>query len=114
MRRILVDKARRRNRVKHGGDLQRITIELDGVPEPADDDLLESLDKALEKFTRQDAVACELVKLRYFAGLSLRDAGRVLELPPRPDPCMLSEAEITEDPCAVGLAAERSEAARKR
>lgn len=82
MRRILVDKARRRNRLKRGGDLQRVSIELAGVPEPTGEDL-EFLDEALQRFEREDAVACELVKLRYFAGLSLRDAGRALDLPPR-------------------------------
>lgn len=83
MRRILVDKARRKNRHKHGADLQRITIHLDDVPVAADDSLLEALDEALHRFEQLDATACELVKLRYFAGLSLRDAGEVLELPPR-------------------------------
>ncbi len=85
MRRILVDKARRRNRQKYGADWQRITIQLDDVDEPvaAGDSLLESLDEALQRFEQEDATACELVKLRYFAGLSLRDAGQALELAPR-------------------------------
>jgi len=83
MRRILVDNARRRSRRKHGGELQRITLDLDGVPESDGDDMLETLDVALHKFERIDAVACDLVKLRYFAGLPLREAARVLELPPR-------------------------------
>lgn len=83
MRRILVDRARRRDRQKRGADWQRVSIELDDVPDSANEDLLESLDEALQKFEQVDATACELVKLRYFAGLSLRDAGRLLELPPR-------------------------------
>jgi RNA polymerase sigma factor (TIGR02999 family) len=83
MRRILVDKARRRNRQKHGADWQRITIQLDEVPVAAGDSLLEALDEALQRFEQEDATACELVKLRYFAGLSLRDAGQALELAPR-------------------------------
>lgn len=83
MRRILVDKGRRRNRRKHGADRERITVELEGLAEADEDRELEAVDEALQKFASVDPVACELVKLRYFAGLSLRDAGRALELPPR-------------------------------
>lgn len=83
MRRILVDSARRRNREKRGADWKRITIELNDVPEVAGDDQVEFVHEALERFEQVDAIACELVKLRYFAGLSLRDAGRVLDLPSR-------------------------------
>lgn len=83
MRRILVDKARRKNRHKHGADWQRITIQLDEIPVAAGDSLLEALDEALHRFQQVDATACELVKLRYFAGLSLREAGQALELAPR-------------------------------
>ena len=83
MRRILVDRARRRNRQKHGGDWQRITIQMDQVSVAGGDSLLESVDEALERLEQVDATACELVKLRNFAGLSLRDAGETLELAPR-------------------------------
>lgn len=83
MRRILVDKARRKNRHKHGADWQRITIHLEEVSVPGGDSLLEALDEALQRFQQVDATACELVKLRYFAGLSLLDAGEALQLPPR-------------------------------
>ena len=85
MRRILVDKARSRRRQKRGGDLQRITMELDDVPDPdqVSEDLIESLDEALRRFEGVDPTACELVKLRFFAGLSLQEAGGVLEIPPR-------------------------------
>lgn len=78
-----MDKARRKNRQKHGANWQRITLQLDDVPVPAGDSLLEALDEALQRFEQVDAVACELVKLRYFAGLSLKDACQTLELPPR-------------------------------
>ena len=68
MRRILVDKARSRRRQKRGGDLQRITMELDDVPDPdqVSEDLIESLDEALRRFEGVDPTACELVKLRFF------------------------------------------------
>jgi len=83
MRRILVDRARRKHRDKHGADWQRITIQLEEVSVATDDSLLEVLDEALQRFEQVDATACELVKLRFFAGLSLREAGQTLELPPR-------------------------------
>lgn len=83
MRRILVDNARRRNRLKRGGDLKRTAIDFDAVAETQDDEMLEVLDEALQKFATIDATACELVKLRYFAGLSLPDAGKVLNIAPR-------------------------------
>ncbi|MCA8986753.1 MAG: RNA polymerase subunit sigma, partial [Planctomycetaceae bacterium] len=71
MRRILIEKARRKHREKHGADWQRITIELDEIPEASQESQLESVDVALQKFEQIDPVGCELVKLRYFAGLSL-------------------------------------------
>lgn len=80
MRRILVDKARRRKRPKHGGDRRQITIQLEEMSVPVGDSLLESLDEALSRFERVDATACELVKLRYFVGLSLSDAAKTLNL----------------------------------
>jgi len=83
MRRILVDRARRKHRQKHGAEWQRITIQLEEVAVAGGDSLLEALDGALRRFEQVDATACELVKLRFFAGLSLRDAGQALELPAR-------------------------------
>lgn len=83
MRRILVDQARRRKRNKHGGDFRQITIPLEEVSVAKEDGLLEILDDALGRFEQVDAVACQLVKLRYFVGLSLADAAQALELPAR-------------------------------
>ncbi|WLD15331.1 ECF-type sigma factor [Planctellipticum variicoloris] len=83
MRRILVDQARRRKRNKHGGDFRQITIPLEEVSVAKEDGLLEILDDALGRFEQVDAVACQLVKLRYFVGLSLADAAQALELPSR-------------------------------
>lgn len=83
MRRILVDSARRRLRSKHGGDRQRVTLDLEDWPAPPTDDLLDSLDTALRQFERVDAVAAELLKLRYFAGLTLKDAAESLGVAPR-------------------------------
>jgi RNA polymerase sigma factor (TIGR02999 family) len=71
MRRILIDNARLKRRPKHGGDRRRIDLEADAIAElPKSDELL-ALDEALERFAAEDPARAELVKLRYFAGLSL-------------------------------------------
>jgi RNA polymerase sigma factor (TIGR02999 family) len=79
MRRILVERARRRGAVKHGGQLRRVGLEQ--VPLAYDDrcaaDVL-ALDEALAELERYDAPAAQLVKLRYFAGLSHQDAAAAL------------------------------------
>jgi RNA polymerase sigma factor (TIGR02999 family) len=78
MRRILVDNARRKRRPKHGGDQKRVP--LDAVALPVEDrfhDLL-ALDDALTKFAGQEPLKAELVKLRYFAGLSVDEAAACL------------------------------------
>ena len=78
MRRILVEAARRKARLKHGGGRQRIELdEADAVTMPDFTDLL-ALDEALEKFTQQDPVKADLVKLRYFTGLTVEQAGEIL------------------------------------
>ncbi len=78
MRRILVEGARRKKRLKRGGDLRR--VELGQLAETADldDDRLLAVDEALERLSLEDAQAAQLVKLRFFAGLSITDAARVL------------------------------------
>ncbi len=78
MRRILVEKARRERRLKRGGDLQR--VELDALQLTIDGpgtDIL-ALDEALTELGRKKPEVMELVKLRYFAGLTLDEAAHVL------------------------------------
>jgi RNA polymerase sigma factor (TIGR02999 family) len=84
MRRILIESARRRARVKHGGDHRRQDCELAEIAAPIDgDDKLLLLDAALERLDEQDHQAAELVKLRYFAGLTIPQAADVLGISPR-------------------------------
>jgi RNA polymerase sigma factor (TIGR02999 family) len=78
MRRILVENARNKKRMKRGGDRKR--IELDdprlSYAEPVDE--LIDVDEALELLAREDPQAAQLVKLRYFAGLSVEDAAEIV------------------------------------
>jgi RNA polymerase sigma factor (TIGR02999 family) len=78
MRRIVVENARRKNRLKHGGDLDRVAVDLADVPtRMADDDLI-ALDEALEKLRHEEPVKARLVTLRYFGGLTIEQASEVL------------------------------------
>ena len=83
MRRILVENARRKSRQKRGGDLDRCELDSDVVAAPAPDHDLIALDEALEKLNRLDPPIAELVKLRYFAGLTIPQAAEVLGISPR-------------------------------
>lgn len=83
MRRILVESARRKQRVKHGGGRGREVLDPEAVAEPeAADDLL-ALDAALDAFAKQEPVIAELVTMRYFGGLTLKDAAAALDIPLR-------------------------------
>src|SRR6185295_7973808 len=80
MRRILVDNARRKRTARHGGghrrrDLDEVEI---AAGEPTDD--LLALDEALTRLATEDPAKAELVKLRYFAGLSIEEAARALNI----------------------------------
>jgi RNA polymerase sigma factor (TIGR02999 family) len=78
MRRILVEAARRKSRLKHGGGRRRVEYdEADVVALPESIDLV-ALDEALNKLAATDHIKAELVKLRYFAGLTVTEAGEVL------------------------------------
>lgn len=78
MRRILVDNARRKRTGKHGGGHRRMDVDrFDVANEAAPGDLLD-LDEALDKLAGEDPAKAELVKLRYFAGLTVEEAARVL------------------------------------
>jgi RNA polymerase sigma factor (TIGR02999 family) len=80
MRRILIDAARRKRALRHGGGQQRLDIqELDIADTKKDDDLL-ALNDALEKFAAEDSQKAELVKLRYFAGLTTAEAAEMLHI----------------------------------
>ena len=80
MRRILVENARRKGRVKHGGGRHRVEMDAAAPASGAPRDELLAIDEALSKLAKEDPAKAELVKLRYFAGLSIDDAADVLHV----------------------------------
>jgi RNA polymerase sigma factor (TIGR02999 family) len=83
MRRILVEQARRKQEVKHGGAVLRVTMEgVEPAMEELSDDLV-ALDESLARLEAHDALAANVVKLRYFAGLSMPEVGKSLGIPLR-------------------------------
>jgi RNA polymerase sigma factor (TIGR02999 family) len=79
MRRILVDRARRRNAVKHGGEMDRVTWIEDGIAAPLEDaDEILAVHEILDRFAELEPRKAELVKLRYFIGMTIEDAADTL------------------------------------
>jgi len=81
MRRILIDRARRRHAVRHGGHLARVNADETGfdlIAPPADDDDLLLVNEALDRLAAIDPRKAELVKQKYFVGLTLEDAADIL------------------------------------
>jgi RNA polymerase sigma factor (TIGR02999 family) len=78
MRRILVESARRKKRVKHGGDLQRVDLADRDVPVRPPPDEIIALDEALTRLTEEDPEAAQVVQLHFFAGLSIEQAAEAL------------------------------------
>jgi RNA polymerase sigma factor (TIGR02999 family) len=84
MRRILIDNARRKKSVKRGGKRQRIDLDKATIKHDDDspvDDLI-ALDEALMRLSEHDKIRAEVVKLRYFAGLSIEQTAEILEISP--------------------------------
>ena len=78
MRRILIDRARRKHTQRHGGSYQRVDLEGFDLAAPLVDDQLLAVNEALEKFALEHPVQAELVKLRYFAGLTNEEVSEVM------------------------------------
>ena len=83
MRRILVENARRKGSLKHGGEQQRQDLAAIEVAEPQRPEELLAVDDALGQLEQADAMAAQLVKLRYFSGLTIPQAAKVLSVSPR-------------------------------
>lgn len=82
IRRILVENARRKKAVKHGGELKRDKLLPDLVAAPMPNDELLALDEALNQLAAIDPIKAELVKLRYFAGLTADEAATAMGISP--------------------------------
>jgi RNA polymerase sigma factor (TIGR02999 family) len=78
MRRILVENARRKGRRKRGGDRRRVDLDLAEPAAPQRPDDLLALDEALERLAAKDRAKADLVKLRYFAGLTMEQTAKML------------------------------------
>jgi RNA polymerase sigma factor (TIGR02999 family) len=80
MRRILVEQARRRHRLKRGGDRARVDLDQVDLATPGSDDHVLALDEALERLAQIEPVKAQVVQLRVFAGLTIAQAAEVLGL----------------------------------
>ena len=82
MRRILIDNARRKHAGRHGGHVERVELPLDNLELAAemDDEQLLAMHEALDHLAAHDAMKAELVKLRFFVGLTLEDSAKVLQI----------------------------------
>jgi RNA polymerase sigma factor (TIGR02999 family) len=83
MRRILIDSARRKRAARHGGGQQRVDLEQAQLVSSTDDDQLLAVNEALDKLAAQSKPEAELVKLRYFVGMTLEEAAQVLGISAR-------------------------------
>ena len=78
MRRILIDNARRKRAVRHGGEQQRVNMLEQDIAAGTGDEQLLAINDALEKLATQDKQKAELVKLRFFVGLTIEEAAEIL------------------------------------
>ena len=94
MRRLLVDNALRKKSLKRGGDLQRVSLgDVDPAIQPADENLL-ALNEALDELARTEPQTAELVKLRYFVGLTNSESAEILGISPRKANTLWSYARV--------------------
>jgi RNA polymerase sigma factor (TIGR02999 family) len=92
MRRILIDRARQRQALRHGGGQQRVDLEHVELPFPGDDDQLLAVNEALEQLAAAHPVEAELVKLRYFVGLTHEEVADALGISVRTAKCYWAHA----------------------
>lgn len=83
MRRILIERARRKRAVRHGGGQQRVDVAEVDVPFDTDDDQLLAVNEALDKLAGRHPVEAQVVKLRYFVGMTIEEAADALDISAR-------------------------------
>jgi RNA polymerase sigma factor (TIGR02999 family) len=80
MRHILIDRARRKQTQRHGGQLERVELEEYELATPCPDDQLLTLNDALDRFALKHPLQAEVVKLRYFAGMTNEEVSRLMKI----------------------------------
>lgn len=80
MRRILIDRARKRRTQRHGGEYERVELPEMALVAPAEDDQLLAVNEALEALSREYPDQAQVVKLRYFGGMTNEEVAQVLQL----------------------------------
>jgi len=80
MRQILIDRARKRNTAKHGAHVEMVRFDFIDVASNTEDGTLLALNAAREKLQVEDPIKAELVNLRFFVGMTVADAGKLLDL----------------------------------
>jgi RNA polymerase sigma factor (TIGR02999 family) len=83
MRRILIDKARRKRALRHGGGQERVVLDEADISTPTGDDQILAINDALDKLAAQNQPEAELVKLRYFVGMTLEEAAQAMGISAR-------------------------------
>ena len=83
MRRILIEKARRRQRLRHGGGQERVDLDEIAIIAPESDERLLQVHEALDRLAAEDKVKADVVKLRFFVGLNDREVADALGLSER-------------------------------
>ena len=74
----MIERARQRGRIKHGGERQRVTLDENAVASGAEGEDLEAISAALDRLEARDPRKAEIVMLRFFAGLSVREAAEAM------------------------------------
>jgi RNA polymerase sigma factor (TIGR02999 family) len=80
MRRLLVDRARRKKRIRHGGERQRIDLDMQLCVSPDGDDTLLAINDTLDRLATDEPEAADVVKLRYFVGLTIEETAATMNL----------------------------------
>lgn len=83
MRRILIDRARQKRSVRHGGRYRRVTFDETGLVSASDDDRLLAVNDALERLAAEHPLEAQVVKLRYFVGMTHEETAEALGISPR-------------------------------
>ncbi len=80
MRRILIDRARRKLRIRHGGGLERVDLDSQELAAPGPDEQLVAVHEALGNLAKTHPVEAEVVKLRYFVGMTNEETAQILDV----------------------------------